>query len=377
MIAHPARSLVWRRLGEEAKQRVAGNALIPPPMAASRGRGMSVDEGHAAVSLGEWQGWGTSSPVPAMVNRVIEDLRALERKVDTRMSFGGLGGKLQGAFRVQEDIKHREVYRNLTDAEEKLQFFAARQVACRLLGSRGYLCQKCWIAKEDCMCSKLVPCSLWNGIRFWIYMHPKDFLRQNNTGKLLWQLFGVQSATLSLFGIQEDEEIMWDAFLNSGKSMVWFLYPNQSSSTKTVKDILFDDLLPSPEGENTVQVKQVNLVLIDGTWSNSAAMYKRLRGRWAATWGENDPPCISLSTAGSSVMHKLRPQPAWDRTCTAAAAANLLSELHWRTELRPRGLDEQAERVEKAMDVLLEALTVRRRRMGRSVARRERHNNCI
>lgn len=47
----------------------------------------------------------------------------------------------------------------------------------------------------------------------------QDFLRQNNTGKLLWQVFGVQSATLCLFGIPEDETIMWDAFKSSGFSL--------------------------------------------------------------------------------------------------------------------------------------------------------------
>lgn len=44
----------------------------------------------------------------------------------------------------------------------------------------------------------------------------QDFLRQNNTGKLLWQVFGVDSATLCLFGIAEHEEIMWNAFKQAG-----------------------------------------------------------------------------------------------------------------------------------------------------------------
>lgn len=77
-----------------AKQRVAGIALVPP-MAASQGRGVRVDVGEQAVSLAEWQDWGTSSPVPAMVKQVMDDLRALDRDNDTRMCFGGLGGKLQ------------------------------------------------------------------------------------------------------------------------------------------------------------------------------------------------------------------------------------------------------------------------------------------
>ncbi|KAJ8478362.1 hypothetical protein OPV22_022089 [Ensete ventricosum] len=74
--------------------------------------------------------------------------------------------------------------------------------------------------------------------------------------------------------------------------------------------------------------KPLNFVLIDGTWSNSSAMHRRLKERWALTWGEEHLPCISLSTLGASVMHKLRPQPSWDRTCTVAAAAGILWELH-------------------------------------------------
>lgn len=342
------------------------SAASPPKESGTR-------ETDGAVSLSEWQGWGTSSPVPAMVAEVIENLRALEKGTDAHMSFGGLGGKLQGSFKIQEDKKQRAVYRSLTDSEKKLQFFAARQIACRLLGSRGYLCQKCWLAMEDCMCSKLVPFSLWCGIRFWLYMHPKDFLRQNNTGKLLWQLFGIQAASLCLFGICEHEEIMWDTFRHSGKSMVWFLYPNKNAAPQSVQDVFFNRSFTSLEGQTMdLGEKPLNFVLIDGTWSNSAAMYRRLKERWTSEWGDEDLPCVSLSTMAVSTMHKLRPQPSWDRTCTAAAAAGLLSELHLHPELSLHGLDEQAEAVENGLDVLLDALTTRRLRMGRSITRKER-----
>lgn len=117
---------------------------------------------------------------------------------------------------------------------------------------------------EDCMCSRVALYPLRYPIRFWLYMHPKvwaylkhslffsllwllgrrcafsvffvcpdymtfikdwwrslcifwqDFLRQNNTGKLLWKVFGVEAATLCLFGIAEHEEIMWNAFNLAG-----------------------------------------------------------------------------------------------------------------------------------------------------------------
>lgn len=41
-------------------------------------------------------------------------------------------------------------------------------------------------------------------------------MRQNNTGKLLWQVFGTEAATLCLFGISEHEEIMWNALKLAG-----------------------------------------------------------------------------------------------------------------------------------------------------------------
>lgn len=44
----------------------------------------------------------------------------------------------------------------------------------------------------------------------------QDFLRQNNTGKLLWQVFGIQAATLCLYGITEHEDMMWDALKLAG-----------------------------------------------------------------------------------------------------------------------------------------------------------------
>ncbi|XP_064952611.1 uncharacterized protein LOC135607128 isoform X2 [Musa acuminata AAA Group] len=301
-------------------------------MASSADAERGGEEGDgAAISVVEWQGWGTSSPVTATVMEVIKDIKALARDSDAPMTFGGLGGKL-----------------------------------------------KCWLAMEDCMCSRLVKCSLWCSIKFWLYMHPKDFLRQNNTGKLLWQIFGIQSAALCLFGIREHEDIMWSAFRDSGKGMVWFVYPNQNSSPMSVEDLFSSGPFTGLESQKMdLGEKPLNFVLIDGTWSNSSAMHRRLKERWALTWGEEHLPCISLSTLGASVMHKLRPQPSWDRTCTAAAAAGILWELHLVPRLSIYGLDKQAEAVENALDVLLDALVQRRLRKGRSITRKERHNNCI
>jgi hypothetical protein len=129
-------------------------------------------------------------------------------------------------------------------------------------------------------------------------------------------------------------------------------------------------------------------------------------------WGDEDLSCISLNP-GTSAMHKLRrvsfaafplldliltigfmmcvrvdmksnthlcffkgrPQPSWDRTCTAAAAAGLISELQLLPRFSSIGLDTQSEAVEHALTVLLDALTKRRLRMGRSITRKVRPNN--
>ncbi|GFP78764.1 hypothetical protein PHJA_000019900 [Phtheirospermum japonicum] len=302
-----------------------------------------ITDVEPSISLHEWQGWGTISPVPSMVNQVIDDLKLLEKDIGARMSFDGHQGKLSGGFKVQEDKKHRAKYASLDSSEEKQQFFSARQIACRLLGSRGYLCQK-------------------------------DFLRQNNTGKLLWQVFGVQAARLCLFGISEDEEMMWNELNRAGRNMVWCLYPNKNA--ESVKDSvgcatnLESQAISANEDNNTM-----HFILIDGTWSNSAAMFRRLQDRAELDW-KQELRCISLNT-GVSLMHKLRPQPSWDKTCTAAAAIGLLYELQLVRELSSFGLEKAAESVENALEVLLQALTARRLRMGRSISRRERHNRDI
>ncbi|WVZ80635.1 hypothetical protein U9M48_028094, partial [Paspalum notatum var. saurae] len=188
--------------GSEEKAEAETEALPTAAAAAAAGDGSEVN--HE-----EWQRWGTSSPLPSAVSAVVRELLEMEAAAGEKMRFGGVGSKLKGDLKDVEDKKHRAVYETLADSEQKLQYFSARQIGCRFLGSRGYLCQK-------------------------------DFLRQNNTGKLLWQVFGIQAAQLCLFGIQEHEDIMWDVFQRSGKGKISVLYPNKSTIPKSVKDLEFD-----------------------------------------------------------------------------------------------------------------------------------------
>ncbi|CAA2969275.1 Hypothetical predicted protein [Olea europaea subsp. europaea] len=113
----------------------------------------------------------------------------------------------------------------------------------------------------------------------------------------------------------------------------------------------------------------------------------RLKLRFFVTSKEINIPFGNILFAGSSYMYlgtrtslcisEHRPQPSWDRTCTAAAAMGLLYELHQLPEFSSFGFDKQAEALGDALEVLLEALTNRRLRMGRSITRKERHYSSL
>lgn len=57
-----------------------------------------TDDGF--ITLQEWQGWGAVSPLPALVQQIVEDLKALEKNFDAPMSFGGNGGRLQVLYSI-------------------------------------------------------------------------------------------------------------------------------------------------------------------------------------------------------------------------------------------------------------------------------------
>lgn len=55
----------------------------------------TVLEDDGFISMQEWQGWGSLSPLPSLVMRIVQDLKSLEANTDAHMTFGGKGGKLQ------------------------------------------------------------------------------------------------------------------------------------------------------------------------------------------------------------------------------------------------------------------------------------------
>ncbi|CAI7886040.1 unnamed protein product [Closterium sp. NIES-53] len=291
---------------------------------------------------------------------------------------------------------------------------------------------QCWLPRGDCTCDEVSPNpSLLSNVVIWLYMHPKDFLRRNNTGKLLWQVLGGESARLCVFGINAHEERMWDELKRAGPDSVWCVYPASSPPPATVPTMHIPSSFSSSSSLSPEYKRQrhidpchsattaagtaaaaggadtatfgaaatqeaapndsaaangsaafatdalpaspfaspsLHFILIDGTWSNSKAMTARLKEAAHRAWDGRDLPFLSLQPPQPSVMHGLRPQPAEDKTCTAAAASSLLRELGEREDMDTQQLSRAADAIDNALLCLLDALTDRRRRSGRPAA---------
>ncbi|GAQ80333.1 DTW domain containing protein [Klebsormidium nitens] len=319
-------------------------------------------------------------------------------------------------------------------------------------------CTECWLPQESCMCQEVFRFSrpLWPGMRIWMLMHPKEYRRKNNTGKVLWQLFGEESVRLSISGLDILENEMWGEFAAAGPGRVFLMYPERkaqetmeifyidtlplpstsphaspnptsgacdtpttnpealihtprvaspsgkSPASQTLRDSplegpetspahnppkLFVNLpnrqrapsVQNPEASHTPQTSQtppvsvvnsppVHFVFLDGTWNNSTAMLVRLQEQAERVWGRK-MACLCLTPDSPSKMHSLRPQPALEKVCTAAAASTLLRELSERPELSAAGLSDAADTVDHGLEVLVKFLQGWRARVGRSPTR--------
>lgn len=92
-------------------------------------------------------------------------------------------------------------------------------------------CTECWLPQESCMCREVFRLSrpLWPGMRVWMLMHSKEYRRKNNTGKVMWQLFGEESVRLSISGLDILEDEMWKEFAAAGPGRVFLMYPERKA----------------------------------------------------------------------------------------------------------------------------------------------------
>eukprot|EP00271_Cylindrocystis_brebissonii_P010188 TRINITY_DN26299_c0_g1_i1.p1 TRINITY_DN26299_c0_g1~~TRINITY_DN26299_c0_g1_i1.p1 ORF type:complete len:841 (-),score=83.08 TRINITY_DN26299_c0_g1_i1:210-2732(-) len=324
-----------------------------------------------------WTPWigGT----PALVRQLAEEGIEFEERIREEMGIVEMDDEKKDWLADEEEKQFRKMYATMADSEGRLRAFSARQMANRMLGCLGYLCATCWLPQEDCLCEAMQQLREERGksldaVKFWLYMHPKEYLRKNNTGKLLLQSLGDKAAGLCICGIVEQERAMWQALREAGRESVFCLYPARASGEVcSVADIRIpvrrrktedgfreagvgqadreeagqeenakyqrrpEEVVTDPDrrtpngGESATEASGVvHFILIDGTWSNSRAMVSRLMDDAREAWGGREMACLALESEGRpSAMHHLRPQPSEERTCTAAAASSLLRQLHY------------------------------------------------
>lgn len=146
---------------------------------------------------------------------------------------------------VDEDV-FKEHLLTVKDSEHKQRISTYRTLAGRILSTAVAAplpnqnikplvqCGTCWLPIENCMCGEISALSrpLWPGMKIWMLMHSKEFLRKNNTGKVMWQLFGEESVRLSISGLDMHEDEMWKEFESAGRHRVFLMYPERKAQEK-------------------------------------------------------------------------------------------------------------------------------------------------
>lgn len=125
-------------------------------------------------------------------------------------------------------------------------------------------CLQCFLTKQLCICSEVKnifsKSEMTPKANLLVYMHYKEWGRSSNTGKLL--LSGLPSKSqLHLYGIREDQKNIVDSLLSKPSIIV---YPSRSAvSIQEFKEwySLSED---------------INVCVIDSTWSQSYAMDQSL-----------------------------------------------------------------------------------------------------
>jgi hypothetical protein len=146
---------------------------------------------------------------------------------------------------VDEDV-FKEHLLTVKDSKHKQRINTYRTLAGRILSTAVAAplpnqnvkplvqCGTCWLPIENCMCGEVSALSrpLWSGMKIWMLMHSKEFMRKNNTGKVMWQLFGEESVRLSISGLDMHEDEMWKEFESAGRHRVFLMYPERKTQEK-------------------------------------------------------------------------------------------------------------------------------------------------
>eukprot|EP00898_Chlorokybus_atmophyticus_P003007 jgi/Chlat1/3707/Chrsp251S03869 len=171
---------------------------------------------------GEWARLQRDHPdewaaLPALTKQLAETIQQeallLAESNDAHLPEGN-GTSVVADDDVPSELLCRRLIAAAGSDEERLRIFAAHAVGAR-----------CWFPAFHCICGHMKKHTLWPGVRLWLYMHPKEYRRINNSGKVLWHVFGEDSATLCIFGVEEHEDRLWSALTNPQHQRAYVLFP--------------------------------------------------------------------------------------------------------------------------------------------------------
>ncbi len=183
-------------------------------------------------------------------------------------------------------------------------------------------CPRCQMTPRWCICA--AHCDIATPLQLDLLTHKREIFRPSSTGNLITRLFPATRRH-----VWHPDEPLAQAEVVAPEREVWVLHPNG---------------LPAP---TDVAPEQVQVLLLDGSWSESAGM-----ARTVSSWGR----LVQLPLGGTSRFW-LRAKQEGTRHSTAEAllflldsfgftaqraALNVQFELHVYANLRARGNAEQA-----------------------------------
>lgn len=205
----------------------------------------------------------------------------------------------------------RGVRKRVLDCEsylERQEIVAAVTVITRRLAKRRSICEKCLYLTDRCICEQVT--RFKSKHQLWLYQHPGEFARGNNSGHLLCLMGGAKRV---FTGIREEVGHMENVLTRERDSSV-VLFPTESALT--LKQ--YQEWRRREWGEKVLD-KPLNIVLLDGTSGQAKSMENRFL---------QFIPRLKLNASLlESWLTPIRPQTTSGRVCTAQAAAIILKEL--------------------------------------------------
>lgn len=187
---------------------------------------------------------------------------------------------------------------------------------------KPFRCARCWFPTNSgtsfCICSKLQSLELSRSVRFFVYMHHREYYNCGDDAKLL-QCAAPGATEIFVDGRPGDNERLQDALAAASAKLL--LFPGEESIT--TPEFLQDFPSPAPAAPGG---PELTIVVLDGTWANVKKLQKRLCRDLAP-----DIKQVGLKPETLSVY--ARTQTREDGVCTIEATALLLEELGEAPEL--------------------------------------------